>query len=61
MERAKAIKMLYPKAERIEGCDTLIKVLSNIFVIAALDTALFPSLRPGETVALDEIIGGETK
>ena len=61
VERAKAIKMLYPKAERIEGCDTLIKVLSNIFVIAALDTALFPSLRPGETVALDEIIGGETK
>ena len=28
------------------------------FVIATLDTALFPSLRPGESVKLDEIIGG---
>lgn len=58
VERAKAIRLLYPEAESLDECDPHIKVLSNRFVIATLDTALFPSLRPGETVTLDEIIGG---
>ena len=35
-----------------------IKVQYPEFVIATLDNALFTSLRPGETVKLDEIIGG---
>lgn len=58
VERAKAIKVLYPEADNLNECDPQIKVLNTKFVIATLDTALFPSLRPSETVKLDEIIGG---
>ena len=58
VERAKAIKVLYPEADNLNECDPQIKVLNTKFVIATLDTALFPSLRPGETIKLDEIIGG---
>lgn len=60
IERAKAIKVLYPDADRIEECDPIIQVLSEKFVIATLDTALFPSLRTGETASLDDIIGDAT-
>lgn len=56
-ERAKAIKMLYPEAVTLNECDPQIKVFNTKFVIATLDTALFPSLCPGESVKLDEIIG----
>ena len=58
VERAKAIKVLYPEADKLDECDPQIKVLNTKFVIATLDTALFPSLRPSETIKLDEIIGG---
>ena len=58
VERAKAIKVLYPEADKLDECDPQIKVLNTEFVIATLDTALFPSLRPSETIKLDEIIGG---
>ena len=58
VERAKAIKVLYPEADKLDECDPQIKVLNTKFVIATLDTALFPSLRPSESVKLDEIIGG---
>ena len=58
VERAKAIKVLYPEADNLNECDPQIKVLNTKFVIATLDTALFPSLRPGESVKLDEILGG---
>ena len=61
VERAKAIKVIYPDAETLEECDPVVQVRCGKFVIATLDTALFPSLRPEETVTLDEIIGGETK
>lgn len=61
VERAKAIKMLYPEAVSLNECDPQIKVLNTKFVIATLDTALFPSLHPNEIITLDEIIGGETK
>lgn len=60
IERAKAIKVLYPDADRIEECDPIIQVLSEKFVIATLDTAVFPSLRTGETTSLDDIIGDAT-
>lgn len=60
IERARAIKALYPDADRIEECDPIIQVLSEKFVIATLDTALFPSLRTGEAASLDEIIGDAT-
>ena len=58
VERAKAIKVLYPEADHLDECDPQIKVLNTSFVIATLDNALFTSLRPGETINLDEIIGG---
>ena len=58
VERAKAIKVLYPEADKLDECDPQIKVLNTKFVIATLDNALFTSLRPSETVKLDEIIGG---
>ena len=58
IERAKAIRLLYPEAVNLDECDPHIKVLSNKFVIATLDTALFPSLRPGQSVKLSDIIGG---
>ena len=47
VERAKAIKVLYPEAETLDECDPQVKVLNTKFVIATLDTALFPSLRLG--------------
>ena len=47
VERAKAIKVLYPEAESLDECDPQVKVLNTKFVIATLDTALFPSLRLG--------------
>ena len=58
VERAKAIKVQYPEADKLDECDPQIKVLNTEFVIATLDNALFTSLRPGETIKLDEIIGG---
>lgn len=58
VERAKAIKVLYPEADSLDECDPQVKVLNTKFVMATLDAALFPSLRPSETVTLDEIIGG---
>ncbi|MCQ5045435.1 hypothetical protein [Dysosmobacter welbionis] len=50
--------MMYPEADSLDECDPQVKVLNTKFVMATLDTALFPSLRPSETVTLDEIIGG---
>lgn len=58
VERAKAIRLLYPEADSLDECDPHIKVLDSKFVVATLDTALFPSLHTGELVKLDEIIGG---
>lgn len=59
VERAKAIRLLYKDAEKIQECDPVAKILNNYdSVIAQVDTGIFPSLRPGETVTLDEIIGG---
>ena len=57
VQRAKAIRLLYPEADSLNECDPYIKVFNNKFVIATLDTALFPSLCPGESVKLDEICG----
>lgn len=56
VERAEAIRLLYPEADSLNECDPCIKVLNNKFVIATLDTALFPSLHVCENVKLDEII-----
>lgn len=58
VERAKAIKMLYSEAESIEMYGFGIRVFNRTVIIVTLDPSLFPSLRPNETVTLDEIIGG---
>lgn len=59
VERAKAIKVLWPKAEKLyRGAATItIYTRSQLFVMD-LHAELFPSLHSGETVTLDEIIGG---
>nr|DAM27644.1 MAG TPA: hypothetical protein [Caudoviricetes sp.] len=58
VERAKAIKMIYPNAYRLESSDVFVRVWGKEGILLAhAEVDLFPSLRPGETVTLDEIIG----
>lgn len=59
VERAKALKVLWPEAERLyRGAATItIYTRSQLFIID-LHAELFPSLHYGKTVTLDEIIGG---
>ncbi len=59
VKRAKAIKVLWPEAEKLyRGAATItIYTRSQLFVID-LHAELFPSLHSGKTVTLDEIIGG---
>ena len=59
VERAKAIKLIYPTAYRMEGADPLIRVWDKEGkLLSHVDTALFFSIRPGQSYTLDEIIGG---
>ena len=61
VELFKAIRLLYPKAKYVERIkDSGAIGLSNNTCgwITDIDIDLFPSLRPGESVTLDEIIGG---
>ena len=59
VERAKAIKLIYPTAYRLEEADPLIRVWDKEGkLLSHVDTALFSSLRPGQCYNLDEIIGG---
>ena len=61
VERAKAIKLIYPNAEKLELIPCVIRVYTDIGAIAYLHTDLFPSMKNGQISTLDEIIGGETK
>ena len=58
VERAKAIKMIYPNAEKLELVPCVIRVYTDIGVIAHLHADLFPSIKYGLICTLDEIIGG---
>ena len=59
VERAKAIRVIYPTAYRLEEADPLIRVWDKEGkLLSHVDTALFFSLRPGQCYTLDEIIGG---
>lgn len=61
VELFRAIQVLYPKAEYVERIkDSGVIGLSNNTCgwITGIDKDLFRSLRPGESVKLDEIIGG---
>ena len=60
VERAKAIKVLYPEICYIKSNDGWLRGLNKGKESIFLDCVLswFPSLRPGESVTIDEIIGG---
>jgi hypothetical protein len=68
VERAKAIKVIFPDAHKLaRNCAetptlsvvTIYGVEDNApFYISTIKADRFPSLRPGQSVTLDEIIGG---
>lgn len=58
VEIAKAVKLLFPSAEELEEADPDIRIWGNGDRIALIEASLFPSLRPGQSYTLDEIIGG---
>jgi len=58
VERAKAIKLIYPNAEKLELVPCTIRVYTDIGVIANLHADLFQSMKNGQIYTLDEIIGG---
>lgn len=59
VERAKAIKLIYPTAYRLEEADPLIRVWDKEGnLLAHVDVNLFLSLNPEQSYTLDEIIGG---
>lgn len=59
VERAKAIRLIYPTAYRLEEADPLIRVWDKEGkLLAHVDVNLFLSLKPEQSYTLDEIIGG---
>ena len=59
VERAKAIRLIYPTAYRLEEADPLIRVWDKEGkLLAHVDVNLFLSLKPEQPYTLDEIIGG---
>ena len=59
VERAKAIRLIYPTAYRLEETDPLIRVWDKEGkLLAHVDVNLFLSLKPEQSYTLDEIIGG---
>lgn len=64
VERAKAIKVIWPNADRIQGsCGSFGVGMYYVWFSSDLlgqinDDDCFPSIGSGETVTLDEIIGG---
>jgi len=60
VEEAKAVKILFPRATHLRRIrpNESVSALSNECFVVNINSELFPSLRPGESVTLDEIIGG---
>ena len=59
VERAKAIKVIYPTAYQLEEADPLIRVWDKEGkLLAHVDVNLFLSFQSGQSYTLDEIIGG---
>ena len=59
VERAKAIKVIYPTAHQLEEADPLIRVWDKDGkLLAHVDVNLFLSFQSGQSYTLDEIIGG---
>ena len=59
VERAKTVRVLWGGVDKLEKCDLHIKAVDGTHLVATMSADLFPSLRPGETVNLDEIIVGK--
>lgn len=59
VERAKAVKLLYPEIQYIQADDRFLRGLNKGKESIFLDCVLswFPSIRSNETITLDEIIG----
>lgn len=57
VERAKAIKVLYPNVTGIVSKSSNISVSTGMFLFFA-EEDLFPSIKLDEIVPIDEIIGG---
>ena len=59
VDRAEAIRLIYPTAYRLEEADPLIRVWDKEGkLLAHVDVNLFLSLKPEQSYTLDEIIGG---
>lgn len=59
VERAKAIKLIYPTAYRLEEADPLIRVWDKEGkLLSHVGVALFLSISSGKSYTIDEIIGG---
>lgn len=58
VERAKAIKLIYPKAQKLDLVPCVIRVHFDNGATVHLSADLFPSMEPGRIYTLDEIIGG---
>ena len=59
VERAKAIKMIYPTAYMLKEADPFIRVLDEHWnLLARVDINLFASFRSGQSYTLEEIIDG---
>ena len=64
VESAKIISVLFPEAthiERLRGSKVLGITGAEDGWIADIESSLFPEIKSGQSVTLDEIIGGETK
>lgn len=59
VEEAKAIRLIYPTAYRLEEADPLIRVWDKEGkLLSHVDVNLFLSFKPEQSYTLDEIIGG---
>ena len=61
VEMAKAVKVLFPEAKYIERVrySKVLGISGSIDAwIADIDSSLFPGIKSGQAVTLDEIIGG---
>ena len=60
VELVKAIRALFPKATFLErvSCGTLGLSNNTEGWMAEIDSDLFPSIKPGQSYTLDDIIGG---
>ena len=59
VERAKAIKAIWPNAERIEHPNTSLYVYSGVNFLTKIPESTFPSIQQGQTCNIEDIIDAE--